>query len=546
VRSKAGTDKKGLVNCGVYARYSSDRQSAASIRDQVRKCCEHAAKLSWRVVDGHTYTDEAISGATDKRPGLQRALDAALSPAHPFDVLLVDDTSRLSRSLPDAMRIFERLDFAGVRIVAVSQGIDSAGEQADVLLTVHGLVDSLYIKELAKKTHRGMQGQALRGGPTGGRAFGYRTVTADGKPHIQIEGKEAKIVLRIFNMYAEGLSLKHIAHQLNGESVTSPRPQRGRWSGSWCTASVRVILRNQRYRGKVVWNRTQKIRVPATGRRIKRPRPESEWVKVEAPALRIIPDELWFAVQRRFQVAGALWSKAGKPGLAGQQRKVYLFSGLLQCGRCGGSVTLVSGRWSTEAQQYGCSMHHQRGDTVCSNSLKIRRDKLEARLLRGLQDAVLHEESIDYIVAGMRSELEGRFAELDKGLSKVQERKHQLETEIARLVKALADGRGTQSVTAAIGERERELRGVTESLLERHPNSIRVKLDELRTFAVSRLTDLRRLLEKPKNIHEARMLLADQIGKITLVPKEGEYLAEGSVDFFGDKGLRVSGAGGES
>jgi site-specific DNA recombinase len=209
-------------------------------------------------------------------------------------------------------------------------------------------------------------------------------------------------------------------------------------------------------------------------------------------------------------------------------------------------VTLVSGRWSTESQQYGCSMHHQRGDTVCLNNVMIRRDKLEARLLRGLQQVVLREESIDYIVAGMKSELEGRFADVDDGLSKMQERKHQLETEIARLVKALAAGHGTQSVTAAIGERERELRGVTESLLERHPNSIRVKLDELRTFAMSRLTDLWRLLEKPKNIHETRMLLADQIGKITLVPKEGEYLAEGSVDFFGDTGLRVNGAGGES
>jgi hypothetical protein len=61
---------------------------------------------------------------------------------------------------------------------------------------------------------------------------------------------------------------------------------------------------------------------------------------------------------------------------------------------------------------------------------------------------------------------------------------------------------------------------------------------------LSRLTDLRRLLGKPENIHEARMVLADQIGKITLVPKEGAYVAQGSVDFFGDMGLRVSGAGG--
>ena len=191
-------------------------------------------------------------------------------------------------------------------------------------------------------------------------------------------------------------------------------------------------------------------------------------------------------------------------------------------------------------------MHHQRGDTVCTNRLTIRRDKLESRLLHGLQEAVLREESSDYMVTAMKAELEGRLAELDEGLSKMQERKQHLETEIANLVKSIADGNGTQSLTAAIGERERELRTITDSLLERQPNSIRAKLDELRTFAVSRLMDLRSLLTKPENIQEARALLAEQIGKITLVPNEGEYVAEGSVDFFGEMGLRVSGAGGQN
>jgi site-specific DNA recombinase len=86
--------------------------------------------------------------------------------------LLVDDTSRLSRNQGETSRIFERLTFLGVRIVAVSQGIDTHSEQADVLMTVHGLVDSLYIKELAKKTHRGLEGRAIRGLHTGGRCFG--------------------------------------------------------------------------------------------------------------------------------------------------------------------------------------------------------------------------------------------------------------------------------------------------------------------------------------------------------------------------------------
>jgi predicted nucleic acid-binding Zn-ribbon protein len=71
----------------------------------------------------------------------------------------------------------------------------------------------------------------------------------------------------------------------------------------------------------------------------------------------------------------------------------------------------------------------------------------------------------------MKAELERRFVELDDGLSKMHERKHQLETEIARLVKAITEGNCTQSVTSAIGERERELRAITDSLLERHPQT---------------------------------------------------------------------------
>jgi hypothetical protein len=47
-------------------------------------------------------------------------------------------------------------------------------------------------------------------------------------------------------------------------------------------------------------------------------------------------------------------------------------------------------------------------------------------------------------------------------------------------------------------------------------------------------------------VYEARMVVADQIRKTTLVPNEGEYLAQRSVDFFGEKGQPVSGAGGQS
>ena len=70
-------------------------------------------------------------------------LTALLAAIDRFDALLINDTSRLSRRLADASDIFERLQFAGKRVIAVSQRIDSSNEQAGVLLGVHGVFDQL-------------------------------------------------------------------------------------------------------------------------------------------------------------------------------------------------------------------------------------------------------------------------------------------------------------------------------------------------------------------------------------------------------------------
>jgi len=105
------------IRCAVYARYSTDKQNPLSIADQVRKCREFAERKGWEFLDTHIYSDEAISGASDERTGLQLLLRAATSNAHPFDAVLVDDTSRLSRKLADSLRIFEQLRFSGVRLI---------------------------------------------------------------------------------------------------------------------------------------------------------------------------------------------------------------------------------------------------------------------------------------------------------------------------------------------------------------------------------------------------------------------------------------------
>lgn len=103
------------------------------------------------MLDRHIYSDEAVCGASTEREGLQNLLAAAASPSRSFDCILIDDTSRLTRKLADALNLYERLTFAGVRLVAVSQRVDSESSQAELLIGVHGLIDAVYWRELGQK-----------------------------------------------------------------------------------------------------------------------------------------------------------------------------------------------------------------------------------------------------------------------------------------------------------------------------------------------------------------------------------------------------------
>jgi Recombinase/Resolvase, N terminal domain len=245
-----------------------------------------------------------------------------------YDCILIDDTSRLTRKLADALNLYERLTFAGIRLVAVSQGVDSESSQAELLIGVHGLIDAVYWRELGQKTHRGMQGLALRGFRTGGRCFGYNSVKLeDSSARLEIDRAEAEIINRIYRLYAEaGYSMKRIAHTLNAEGVLAPQPQKGRFSRSWCVSSVRHILLNTRYTGKTTWNTRRKIRVPGTSKRVVRPRPHTEWVISETPHLRIVTDELATAVRRRPQTVKQMFGNFGGGLAAGPKRYLFLRS----------------------------------------------------------------------------------------------------------------------------------------------------------------------------------------------------------------------------
>ena len=115
------------MRAAVYARFSSENQREQSIDDQVRVCKDFAARDEITVLENHIYFDEAQSGSIRTRPGLEALKKAAEDKQ--FDVVLVDDASRLSRDNQHFNTLLCLFQFWGISLISVSDGLDLREEQ---------------------------------------------------------------------------------------------------------------------------------------------------------------------------------------------------------------------------------------------------------------------------------------------------------------------------------------------------------------------------------------------------------------------------------
>jgi len=322
-----------MMRAAIYARFSSENQSASSIADQIEVCSRYISKNSWTAVT--TYSDAAMSGASRFRPGYQQLLadlDRGL-----FDVVVVEALDRLGRKLADIADLYDRCTFVGIILVAVN-----VGEITAMHIGMLGTMAQLYLSDLKQKTWRGQLGRALQGKVPGGKAYGYDLVTA-ATGERQINPVEAEIVSRIFAEFANGQSPRAIAKRLNAEGIPGPggRP--------WGDTTIRGqaergtgVLNNAFYVGLLEWNRCSYVKDPRTGKRVARPNPREKWEIKEVPQLRIVDDELWQRVKARQEMLRfAIGRDSGGNALNRAHRRHFLLSGLLVCGSCGGGYTIV-------------------------------------------------------------------------------------------------------------------------------------------------------------------------------------------------------------
>src|SRR5262245_5765497 len=133
----------------IYARYSSDLQRDASIADQIRLCRERLESEGWQLVA--SYTDAAMSGAHHLRPGYQKLLEDARNGA--FDIVVAEALDRLSRDQEHVAALYKRLRFCDVMLWTLAEG-----EITALHVGLKGTMNSIFLKDLADKTRRGLRG----------------------------------------------------------------------------------------------------------------------------------------------------------------------------------------------------------------------------------------------------------------------------------------------------------------------------------------------------------------------------------------------------
>jgi site-specific DNA recombinase len=352
------------MRVALYARYSSEHQKESSITDQFRNCETRAAREGWTITA--RYEDKAISGTTSERPGYQQLL--ADAKAKQFDIVLVDDFSRLSRDAQEAEQTRKRFIYWGVRLIGVSDGIDTATKGHKMMAGFKGIMNEQFIDDMRDKIARGMQGQAMKGFHCGGRIYGYNLVPElhptktdpYGQPErigtkLAINPDQAKWVRWIFERYAEGQSPLKIVSELNRQQIPAPGAayqRHYRRTPTWSAAALHGdltkgtgLLNNPLYVGRYVWNRSRREKDPDTNRRSHVVRDQSEWIETPAPHLRIIDEDLWGRVKaRRAEVSlgvaalrASLHCRARSTG-AGPK---YLFSGCWSAGNVGGNSSFA-------------------------------------------------------------------------------------------------------------------------------------------------------------------------------------------------------------
>jgi site-specific DNA recombinase len=351
------------MRVGIYVRVSTQRQAQADgIAQQLERLGARARQEGWTVAEDDLFRDDGFSGASLKRPGLERLRDRAA--AHALDAVLVTAPDRLARNYVHQVLLLEELAAAGCRVEFLDRPMGQ--DPHDQLpLQIRGAVAEYERGLIAERMRRGRQ-RKLRAGlllPWSRPPFGYRVDPERPRDPAGVRRDEAEagVVAEMFAWYAEeGRSLYGLARKLQRDAVPSPSGLR-----RWNLASLHVILTNPVYTGQVYSGRVRRHagKAPAApvgavpSSRVVLPR--EDWIAAASVPV-VVDGETFDRVQSKLSRNRAFAAR-------NNTAHPYLLRGLVGCGECG---LACAGRHLRPGYRYYCCRGklpavHSCRDTKC-------------------------------------------------------------------------------------------------------------------------------------------------------------------------------------
>ncbi len=497
------------MRAAIYARKSTEQvglgEEEKSVTRQIDHAKLYAAKKGWTVSDEHIFVDDGISGAEFvKRPGFIRLMNA-LKPRPAFQFLIMSEESRLGREQIETAYALKQIMDAGVRVFFYLEDrertLDSALDK--MMLSLTGFASEMERERAKQRTYDAMLRKAKAGHVTGGKVFGYdnkEILSADGhRLHVLrvINKNEAAIVRQIYDLYAGGLGIGRIAKLLNTEGVPAPRQSpRG-----WAPSAVREILHRPLYKGEIVWNQHQKIVRGGTKKR--RARDEKDWIRIDAPDLRIITPDLAATVTARLSK-----TKEKAQTICRDAESKYLLTGMARCAHCGGPMQIVGQDYHRrKGRFYGCSYYKNRGSSICKNSSLVEQTVLDQIVLKSLEEALTEEMikvAVDKALAKHRA---GEGAKLDRRTN-IKRELSLIHAKQNHLVDRIAAGDKNRMIIDRLNEEEARREELIKELAHLETSGEVESLDEarLKRELKTRLANMRGLLQR--HMSSARRLLS--------------------------------------
>ncbi|WP_380711138.1 zinc ribbon domain-containing protein, partial [Sinirhodobacter huangdaonensis] len=195
------------------------------------------------------------------------------------------------------------------------------------------------------------------------------------------------------------------------------------------------------------------------------------------------------------------------------RRPEHLFSGLVKCGCCGASYTVIN------RTRYGCAAARNKGDAICINRATIQREEVEARVLDGLREKLLHPDLITTFVEEYRKAFNAAAGDRSSAPDKAKRELKQIEKKITGILTAIEDGMYHPSMKAKMADLESTEAKLT-AFLEDRPEPPALRLHpRLSDLYREKIADLANAPNQPEQKLEASQILRGLISEVRMVPE---------------------------